>query len=277
MGLIDFILNLAGLLLWLDWRAVPAGSPGGRKPVTLLGTLRQAKPGGAGTRWPSLALLAALLLLRAVFYWQIGPAAHWAAKLNLGVIELSFRSDFFTRMLLFSFCSFALTLAVFYLWLILFSILAGPEPIQSFVRAQLGSIDRWRRGAKLLLPLPAAAFLGWLALWPLAWLHIAPLPASMFHHLAAALLLGLESYLAWTFPAALLLLLHLANNYVYFGQHPFWNYVDATAQTLLAPLKTLPLRAGKVNLAPLAGLALVFLLAELAGRLLDFLYARLAV
>jgi hypothetical protein len=36
-----------------------------------------------------------------------------------------------------------------------------------------------------------------------------------------------------------------------------------------------PLQAGKVDFAPVAGLALVFLAAELAGRGLFFLYGRL--
>jgi uncharacterized protein YggT (Ycf19 family) len=65
------------------------------------------------------------------------------------------------------------------------------------------------------------------------------------------------------------------NSYIYFGRHPFWNYVNATAQTLLTPLKKIPLRAGKVDFAPVAGIALVFLLAQFAGRGLVLLYAKL--
>jgi uncharacterized protein YggT (Ycf19 family) len=51
--------------------------------------------------------------------------------------------------------------------------------------------------------------------------------------------------------------------------------VDATAQTLLKPLETIPLRAGKADFAPVVGIAIVFLFAELAGRGLVWLYARL--
>ena len=42
MGLIDFILNLAGLLLWLNWRAAKADPLGKPAPATLIGTLRRA-------------------------------------------------------------------------------------------------------------------------------------------------------------------------------------------------------------------------------------------
>ena len=125
MGIIDFILNLAGLLLWLNWRSLRFDPLGKRTPATLIGTLRRAEPRRL-RRWHLPAVLGGMLFLRAVLYWQIGSGVGWAAgKLNLGVIELSFRSDYFGRILLFSLCSFGLTLGVFYLWLLLFSILAG--------------------------------------------------------------------------------------------------------------------------------------------------------
>jgi uncharacterized protein YggT (Ycf19 family) len=273
MALIDFILNLAGLLLWLNWRSVRFDPLGKRTPATLIGTLRRAEPRRL-RRWHLLAALGGLLLLRAGFYWQIGSAARWTGTLNLSVITLSFRSDFFARMLWFSIFSFGLTLGVFYLWLLLLSILAGPEPIHRLVRMQLGRIDGWPCGVKLLLPLAITATFWWLASWLLTWLQIFP-PVSAAHRIEAALIVGLNSYLVWKYLIGALLALHLLNSYIYFGKHPFWSYVNAEARTLLSPLRAVPLQAGKVDFAPVAGLALVFLAAELAGRGLFFLYGRL--
>ena len=71
MGIIDFILNLAGLLLWLNWRSLRFDPLGKRTPATLIGTLRRAEPRRL-RRWHLPAALGGLLLLRAVFYWQIG-------------------------------------------------------------------------------------------------------------------------------------------------------------------------------------------------------------
>jgi uncharacterized protein YggT (Ycf19 family) len=71
------------------------------------------------------------------------------------------------------------------------------------------------------------------------------------------------------------LVLHLLNAYVYFGAHPFWNYVNGAARTLLKPLRKLPLQAGNVDFAPVVEIALVFFVAELAGRGLGALYERL--
>jgi uncharacterized protein YggT (Ycf19 family) len=221
-----------------------------------------------------LAALGGLLLLRALFYWQIGSAAHWTGTLNLSVITLSFRSDYFVRMLLFSIFSFGLTLGVFYLWLLLLSILAGPEPFHRLVQMPLGGIDRWSCWAKFLLPLVATALLWGVVSWPFAWLHRQQ-TMSMAYRIEEALVIALGSYLAWKYLIGALLVLHLLNSYIYFGKHPFWAYVNAEARTLLSPLRALPLRAGKADFAPVVGIVLVFLAAELAGRGLVFLYERL--
>jgi uncharacterized protein YggT (Ycf19 family) len=278
MGIVDFILNLAGLLLWIKWRSLPFDPIHKRTPATLVGTLRRAAP-SPFQRWHLLAGIGLLLVLRAVIYWQIGPTAHWTGKLDLGVITLSFRSDLFGRMLLFSVSSFGLALGIFYLWLLLLSLLNGrtanAEPIHRLVRMPLGRIDGWPPWAKIILPLAATLLLWWLAGGLFAWLEIIPKPVSAAHRIEESLIIGLGSYLAWKFIAAALLVLHLLNTYVYFGKHPFWNYVNATAQNLLAPLRKIPLRAGKVDFAPVVGIAIIFFAAELAERGLVWLYARL--
>jgi uncharacterized protein YggT (Ycf19 family) len=273
---VDFILNLAALLLWINWRAMQFDPLNKRRPATLIGTLR---PAGAthARRWQLPVIIGGLLLLRALFYWQIGSAFAqvWSGKLDWGVIILSFRSDSFGRILLFSLFSFGLMLGIFYLWLLLLSILAGPEPLQRLVRMQLGGMDRWLRGAKIILPFAATALLWWLASWVFGWLQINPPPVSAAHRIEQSLVIGLGSYLVWKFLIGALLALHLLNSYIYFGRHPLWNHVNATAQTLLTPLEKIPLRVGKVDFAPVVGIALTFLLAEFAGRGLVLLYAKL--
>jgi uncharacterized protein YggT (Ycf19 family) len=273
MGIVDFILNLAGLLLWLNWRAEKTDPVGKRRPATLIGTLKRADKKSRDWQLPSL--IGALIFLRAMFYWQIGPAAHWIAKLNLGAIELSFRSDLVSRMMLFSIFSFALTLAVFYLALLLLSVLDGPEPFRAVVRLQLGNIDRWPRAKKLFLPLIAAAILWWPASWLFAWLEIIPQPASELRRVGETIVVALGSYLAWEFVAVALLVLHLLNSYIYFGRHPFWSFVNAEAQALLSPLKKIPLRFAKIDFAPVAGIVLVIFLAVEIGKMLSWLYGRI--
>jgi uncharacterized protein YggT (Ycf19 family) len=276
MGLIDFILNLAGLLLWLNWRAAKADPLGRPVPATLIGTLRRAEPANA-SRWHLPAVLGGLLLLRALFYWQIGSALKpvWAGTLDLGVIAPSFVSSSFWRILLFSIFSFARMFGILYLWLVLLSILDGPMPTHRLVKMQLGKVDGWPRWIKFLLPLAVIALVWGLASWPFAWLGIIPKPLSAMHRIEESLVIALGSYLVWKFLIAVLLALHLLNSYIYFGKNPFWNYVNATAKQLLWPLEKIPLRAGRADFAPVVGIALVFLLAGLAGRALVIIYGRL--
>jgi len=279
VSLIDFILNLAGLLLWIKWRSLPFDPFNKRIPATLIGTLRRAAPSHF-RRWHLLATIGALLVLRALFYWQIGSAAGWIGKLDLGVTVLFFRSNLFGQILLFSIFSYARALGIFYLWLLLLSIAGSrdgkSELIHRLVRMQLGGIDGWPRWLKSILPLAVTTFSWWLASWLFAWLQIIPRPASAAHRVEESLVIALGSYVAWKFVIGALLALHLLSTYIYFGKHPFWNYVNAAAQTLLFPLKKIPLRAGRADFTPVVGIALAFLTAELAGRGLALIYARLS-
>ena len=276
MGIVDFILNLAGLLLWLNWRSVGYDPMAKRTPATLMGTLRPASPKKI-QRWHLLVFIVSLLLLRSIFYWQIGGSLTpiWVGKLDLGVTVPPFRSNLFSCALLFSLLSFGRTLGIFYIALLFLSLLKGPDQIHRFVRIPFGRVDDWKRWQKILLPF-AAMFLLWLLLgWLLTTLQISPPPISNAQRLEQAAILGLNTYLIFKFPAVGLLGLHLLSSYIYFGRHPFWNYVNVTAEVLLRPLKKIPLRLGKMDFAPLVGIALIFLAAEFAGRGLVWFYARL--
>src|SRR5450432_637230 len=114
MAFIDFILNLAGLLLWVKWRSLPFDPIHKRTPATLIGTLRRAAPSNF-RRWHLLAGIGLLLVLRGMVYRWLGPALGlvWVGKLDLGVTILPFRSDSFGRILFFSFLSFGLMLGIY--------------------------------------------------------------------------------------------------------------------------------------------------------------------
>jgi len=272
MNVVDFILNLAGLLLWLNWRSIRFDPLAKRTPATLMGTLRPAAPKKL-RRWHLLVLIVGMLFFRAIFYrWM---SSLWVGTLSLTVTAPQFRSNLFLLILVFSFLSFGLTLGIFYIGLLFLSLLAGPEPIHGLVKIPLGRVDGWPRWAKILLPLFGTAVAWWFASWLLVWLQVLPPPVSVAQRLEQSLVIGLGSYLIWKIPAGAILALHLLNSYVYFGKNPMWKYINTTAQNFLAPLKKIPLRAGKVDFAPVVAIGLVFLLAEFAGRFLNFLYVRL--
>jgi uncharacterized protein YggT (Ycf19 family) len=282
MGLINFILNLAGVLLWLNWRSIRFDPLVKTSPATLAGTLRRAEPRRL-KRWHFLAALGALLLLRALLYWQIGSAVDWTPNLHLDVIDraIPFRSDTCWLMLLFSGLSFGITLGLFYLWLLLLALVNGrraeADPLQKLVRLQLGRVDRWPWPVKALLPLLITLLLWYLLSLLFSRLSLIPPASSNTHRLEQAIVIGLGSYLSWKYLIGGLLALYLVGSYVYLGNQPLWNFVAMTGGNLLIPLRRAPLRLGKVDFAPLVGIALVFLVAEFAERGLQTLYERLPV
>jgi uncharacterized protein YggT (Ycf19 family) len=275
VSVIDLILNIAGLLLWLNWRAVPFTPT---RPTSLGSTIRPA--GHPAPRIRSLVELIALLVVRAVLYWQWGAQLDWVPRIPLGPVTVWFRSDALGRMFLFSLLSFGATLGFFYLCLLLLSWIHAPtgepEPAHRLMRAHLGSLDRWPAAMKLLLPLLFMALL-WCALHPvLVRLRIVPSEInSPWLVVAQGAVIGLAAYLALKFFLIAVFTLHLLNSYVYLGEFPLWNFVNVTARDLLRPVRWIPLKAGRIDFAPACAIVLVLLCAQFGQQALPQLYQRL--
>jgi uncharacterized protein YggT (Ycf19 family) len=277
MGLIDFILNVAGLLLWLNWRSLRFDPLQRTSASSLAATLRRAGPTRL-RRWHYLAALLGLILARPLLYKHLGAAVGWTPKLQLGAIALSFRSDFLSRMLLYSLISFVAAWSVFYLWLLLLSIVNRhqEDPIQRIVRWQLGGVDRLHLALKLVLPW-LLVFVTWLLIQPLLvrW-AVVPATSSWAHVVQQAALIGLGVYLAWKYIIGAVLVSYLVSSYIYLGKHPLVEFIAMTGRNMLKPLAILPfLRIGRVDFSPVVALALVFFLAELLERSLTALYLKL--
>jgi uncharacterized protein YggT (Ycf19 family) len=265
MSQIDFILNIAALIIWLNWLSRFSDPLARPSAVSLVGTLRKADPSDS-KRWKLALFLLGLLFVRALLYYEVGSAVAWIPSLRLGAVALSFRSDFFSRMLLYSLLGFIATLAVFYFWLLLLSAANArtpdSDPLQKLVRLHLGRVEKWPRIIKLLLPFLATALL-WMAFHPLlAWVDIVPRASSVIQLFEQGALIGLVSCLVWKYLIVAILILHILTSYVYFGNLPLWNFVNTTAHHLLAPLRWIPLQLGRVDFAPLVGIAVVFLVAQ---------------
>ncbi len=278
LGLINLILNVTGVLLWVRWREEMLLSSRRAGRGTLLGTLKKAA-GAPVSRWGWLGVLAGLVVVRALGYWQMGSAVRWTPSIDLGAIVISFRSDLLGRMLWFSVCSMGVFIAAFYFWLYLISAanrkVSDSDPLQNRVRAHLGGVERWPAGLKLLLPFLLTAML-WVVLGQLLpWLGY-PMPkCTLRQTLQQAPIFGLAGFLTWKYLIAGLLVLHLVSSYVFLGNAPFWSFVNVTSRNLLRPIGWLPLRVGRIDLTPLVGAALVLFLGELAARGLPHLYERL--
>jgi uncharacterized protein YggT (Ycf19 family) len=263
MGLIDWILNLAGILLWMGWRSIRSDPLSQPVAATLVGTLRRAEPRRL-KGWQFLVGLAALLLTRALLYWQIGPEAAWTPRLDLFFVVLAFRSDLLLPAMLYSVLSFARLLIVCYFWLLALVVInrrsAESDPVQKMVRQHIGPVARWPWILQVILPLLLMTGL-WIALHPLlAHLAIVNQARSMAHLVEQGLLVGAALYLTLQYPLPLFLFAYLVTSYVYLGPSPLWGFITTTSRNLLAPLRWLPLRLAKFDFASLVGVVLIFLL-----------------
>jgi len=275
MGLVDFILNLAALLLWLNWRAVRLSAATQPSVLSLASALKRAEP-RRPSRWIYFSALVLLLTLRSFFYWQVGPSVNWTPAVQLGVISLHFRSDFLSRMFLFSAFGFAVVLGIFYLWLLLLVLVnrgvSDSDPVQKIVRLQLGRVAHWPIAAQLLLPVVAVAAVWLVCYRPFVSLGLISPAASAAQLCRQAFVLGIESLLSWNYLIAGLLIAYTLNNYVYLGNSPVWNFVEVTGRNLLRPLRRVPLGIGKADLAPAVGIALVWAIARFGTNWIQRLY-----
>lgn len=265
---IDFILNVAGLLLWLNWRSVRLDPFNRGIPATLAGTVRRAEPMRL-KRWHFLAALAGLLFIRAFFYEHIGPAVSWSPKLNLTVVTPAFPlvirgMNFFLSALIFSIASFIRLLVIFYLWLLAIAVLnrheTSPDPLQKLLLVQLGRVGKWPVLAQLIFSVIIVAVL-WALFHPLL-VHIGVTTPerSKALLLAQGAVLSIFAWLSLKYLFLVFLIVHLVVTYVYLGANPVWDFINTTSKNLLAPLKPLPLRFGRIDFTPVLGIILVVLL-----------------
>lgn len=261
MALLDFILNLAGLLLWLNWRflnlarnAPPAGG------ISLAGTLKST----ASMRtpaWPYLVALLALLVVRTLAYYTIGSNLRINMVLSFGIVSFSFNPRQVLNMFLFSGLSFATFAAVFYSWLILFSVVnqqvTQPDACLRLVRLHLGRLQRLPVWARVCLPGGVAA-ISWLLVGRL--LEAAglfPVQSSFQVRGLRSLLLAAYSYLMWAPPLIGLLVLYQLTDYIYMGEAAFWNFVATTGRNVLNLGGAWRLRTTRIDFTPLLWLGLL--------------------
>jgi uncharacterized protein YggT (Ycf19 family) len=272
MAAIDFILNLAALLLWLSWRSTAFDPLGATKAATLAGTLRRAEP-KSFKGWPLAVSVFLLLAARVLFYLYIGSPAGWTPKLRLVFVVLPFRSDEALSLLAFSLLSFCRLMVIFYFWLLVLFLVnratTEPDPFQKLIRLHLGAAARLPKPVLLMLPFIFVTLL-WSATHPLlVSLNVLTRTHSAAHLLGQCLLLGTALVLSLKYVLPIFLFLHLLSTYVYLGNNAAWDFISGTARNLLAPLKRLPLQLSRVDLSPVAGVVVIFLLLHLVPRILQ--------
>jgi hypothetical protein len=273
--LLDFLLNVVGLLLWFNWRAsgLKLAAPG---VVSLAATIQRTES-VEPRRWFSFGCLIALLFVRALVYCNIGSKVDWTATMDLTAIVLPFRSDLLSRMFLFSLLSFLLALGIIYASLLLLSVIneksRATDYFSRLITLQLGWFGKWFWPIRFLLAPTAAALLWMLLSLLFVKLGIIPPPKNNAHAWEIAGVLAFAIVLTWKYVLVLFLALHLLNTYVYLGNSSFWQFVTLTGNRLCLPLRWL--RLGKIDVASPLLIIVIFLGSHYASVHLIQLYRRL--
>jgi hypothetical protein len=111
-----------------------------------------------------------LVIIRALFYWQIGSAVSWSLKLDLVAVVPNFRGYHFLPAMVFSVLSLARMLGIFYFWLLFLVMInrrpADSDPVLKMLRLHVGRAARWPWPIQLFLPLLLVTG-RWMAVHPL--------------------------------------------------------------------------------------------------------------
>lgn len=254
MKWLDWMVDLAGLFLWLGWRGFGAVPVSARPALTLASNLRPAGRRDSHSRWALPGLLL-LLFCRAWIHHEFPSRFAEAAVWSPGAVAVTFRSDLFGRMLVFSVLSWLLLTLQVYLAMAVFAGLrrkaAEADPITRSLRAELGWLARW---PGFLGALPVLSVIG--ILWAagagsLAELGLIPPLRSEGHRYQQALVvaLGLLPSLKWSLTAACLMRFLL--DHVYLGSSAFWDFAQVVGGRLCSWLSWMPLRIGAIDFRPL--------------------------
>lgn len=275
MDLVDYLLNGAGLLLWLSWRSVRFVKPA---PAMRISSVLHQVESRRTHRWLLLAWLVCLLFGRSLLYWRIGSRVNWVPVLDIGSLSLQFNSVSPVRMLVFSFASFGVILSVLYIWLMLLDVVNRRAPEsdiwQKLVRLHLGFLRRFPAALKLVAPAIGLGII-WVLVNPLLVdAGMAARPGSSAHLIQQAVVVGAGAFLAWKYLIVTVLFLGVLNTYLYLGSHSFWTFVSITNRHMLGPVKRLPLRIGKIDLSGALALAAVWLVFTGGERFLSALFMR---
>jgi len=156
-------------------------------------------------------------------------------------------------MVLFSVVGFAWSLFVFYASLLFIcAIHPRTEPddgVTRLVRQHLGWLGNWPRLLQAVLPFLALAALWWPTSHFFASTGLLPKPDSSKILFWQSLIVGLGGWLSWRWVLSVLLIVGFTSSHIYFGRHPFWEFVDSAYRQIRKAVRWVPLRIGRIDLA----------------------------
>ncbi len=279
MGFVDLILNILAVWFLVSWRMNANMREQGYHHSDLNYATGALVVAGRTSWWRYLKWMLIIILGRPFLYLWLGNYVHWYAVLKFVAVNVPFPPGNLSRMFLFSISGFLQALLVFYVCLLFLTFWnrdAGVSTSNQMVRCihmMLGKIVYWPAACRLLLPMIVAIPLWFLYSNILMMCDVLP-PQRMFLTIfRESLVMGLAVYVPWFYLMALLIFIHAVSIFN-LGTSPAWSYLHGITEKVLKPLYYLPLKFGKVDFVPVAGLGIVFLLSEYCQSWLMALFVK---
>ncbi len=273
MKTIDWLLNLAALIIWLRWLSFFSATT--RITLTLATVVKSTEKGSKRGFFP-LFIIGLILLGKAIFFYYSGAITNFNPILDLTAISIPFKSALFTMTLLYSVLSFLLFLIVFYFWLCILSVLNYREELDIYHRKiiqHLGIIGKLPAFFRFLAPFVITAFLWFIVSLLFSKMGIITLPKSFPKHLLQSALLSMGLIFSLKYLVIIICALFLCYTYFYLGIHPFWAFIGITGKRLLKLIRWI--RLGPLDLSPLVMTIVVVYLCLLGEKWFPVFYQRL--
>ncbi len=269
MQIIDFILNLAAWILWVNGWIQLHNKADIQRPLTLLGTL--VGPTRRMSRaWLYFGGFAVLIFLKTILLHYLGAPIETTMVVKFLLLMVYFKTGTLVSMFWMAFASFMKFALIAYIWVWFLARMSREDTAENIVsglNASLGFLQN-RHWVLQMVALVLFGMAGWIFLGIVfGWLGVLPPIKSVSFLVWQSLCISLCAWLALYYLVNVLMILYLIHSYIHLGNWEGWDWLDGVSEKLMSPLSPLPLQWARIDFTPVFLLLLNWLLYEAGTRL----------
>jgi len=274
MQIIDFILNVAAWILWVNGWMQCRNPVKMDRPLTLLSTLK-ASPPKISVAWFYFGGFLVILLIKTLFLHYLGAPLQTTMSIDFLLFFVYFKTGSFFSMASMAVASFLKIALIAYIWVWFLWHLSRKGIADNLVNS-LGDSMGLLKGRHVLIQVSVfllGGVLGWLGLGLyFSWMGALPSNQETSLLLWQGLWLSLSAWVGLYWLIVAMLSAYLIHSYIYLGPWEGWDWLEGMVERLLSPLKPLPLQWARIDFAPLVALGLNWLIFTALIRLIQYGY-----
>ena len=219
MQIIDFILNLAAWILWVNGWMQFHNPTDIQRPLTLVGTL-VGPSRRIGVAWIYLGGFLLILLLKTLLLHYLGAPVETSMAINFMLLIVYFKTGTLVIMFWMALASYLKFAMIAYIWVWFLSRVSRKDLAENIVQglgASLGFLQH-RHWVIQILSLILFGMLGWMFLGMVfAWLGVLPAISDVSHLIWQALCISACAWLSLYYLIIVVMILYLIHSYVHLG------------------------------------------------------------